>query len=44
MLQFGYSKGLPEFTLYDDPHVVIKGNTNGSAGYLYVGAYPTVSR
>lgn len=29
-----------EHVLFEDDHVVIKGNTNGSAGYLYVCAYP----
>lgn len=28
-----------EFVLYEDPVVVIKGNTQGSHGYLYVCAY-----
>jgi len=29
------------FTLYADEHVTVVANTNGSAGYLYVAAYPT---
>lgn len=28
-----------EFTLYEDDEVTIKGNTNGSGGYLYICAY-----
>lgn len=28
-----------EFLLYDDPVVMVKGNTNASHGYLYVCAY-----
>lgn len=31
-----------EFTLYADEEVTVLGNTNASAGYLYVVAYPTV--
>jgi hypothetical protein len=33
-----------EFTLSEDSHVVVKGNTNGSASYLHVCAYQKVSR
>jgi hypothetical protein len=31
-----------EFVLHEDHHVVIKGNTQGDGGYLYVCAYPKV--
>lgn len=30
-----------EFTLHADENVTVKANTNASAGYLYVVAYPT---
>jgi hypothetical protein len=34
-----YTRRAGEFTLYRDSTVVIKGNTNASAGYLYVCSY-----
>lgn len=34
-----HTRRAEEFTLYEDATVVIKGNTNASAGHLYVCAY-----
>lgn len=36
-----HTRKAQEFTLYADDEVTVIGNTNASAGYLYVAAFPT---
>jgi hypothetical protein len=33
-----------EVTVYQDPYIVVRGNSNGSHGYFYICAYPAEVR